>query len=106
MKRLAVRRPTDSNAGELFRPSNNMRAEQVRLVVCNTTAGAATFRLFIDETISDAFDEENALHWDTSVAAKTSVLVGWDDIMAIPTGGRIGVRTGTASALTFTAFFQ
>lgn len=101
-KQLAQARPANTTAVSLYSPAANVDARLTQIVICNTTAVAATFRLFHDDN-GTTYDESTALYWDISVSGNDSVTLGLAAYMADDTGN-FAIRTGTASALTFTLY--
>jgi len=99
---LGQLRPADTNAASLYSPAASTTWIGKNLVICNTTGTAATARVFHDED-GTTYDETTALYWDLSVAANsTTSLQGF--LSGSNASGNIGVRTGTANALTFTLY--
>lgn len=70
------------------------------LVVCNTSSAATTFRAFA--TDGSAGSESNAVAYDVSVAGNDSLFLTLG--VTMDASDKLIVRSGTASALTFTAF--
>ena len=101
-KELGQLRPGDTNAASLYSPPVNTKTEITKIVVANTTGTAATFRIFID-TNGTTYDQTTAIAYDISLAANDSVETADSYWMADPTGN-LAVRSGTISALTFTAY--
>lgn len=99
-KQLGQLAPADTNAASLFSPS--VRTVVRQIIVCNTTAVAATFRIFIDND-GTTYSVATALFYDVTINGNTTVSINgyypMDDA-----NGNLAVRTGTANALTFTAF--
>lgn len=92
--------PTDTGVWVLFvntRPSAFI-IESVN--VANGTASAATCRIGFDQSGADDLAQRMAIAWDMSVPANESID---RDRMRyrLKTGGRVLVRSGTASALAF-----
>jgi len=100
-KHLGTLRPADTNAHVIF--SNVSTAIVKSIFVCNTTALAATYRIFYaPHGVGE--DQETAIYYDVSLAANTTTLL--DDLHLVFDSrgqGVLVVRVGTASALTFTA---
>ncbi len=99
-KQLGQLRPADTIAASLYSPSTNITGIIKNLVVCNTTAIADTFRVFLDDD-GTTYDQSTALFYDAPIAANTTVLVDMYSPMS-NSAGNLAVRSGTASALTFT----
>ncbi len=102
-KVLAQLRPADTNAASLYSPPDNRAVELTKLVICNTTGSAATFRVFLDDN-GTTYDQTTALIYDPEIGGNLTWeqdLEGWG---MVDTTGNLAVRTGTADALTFTLF--
>lgn len=68
------------------------------VVICNTTASAATFRLALGVTTTAA----NCLYFDVSIPAYNTFVTTIG--MTLEAARTLNIKTGTANALTFTAF--
>lgn len=104
--RLGSLRPGDLNNATVFTGKARV-TEITRIHVCNTGAGAATFRLFHDDAGVPTFDETTALYWDKNVPAGDVVVIeaqSENSGIMVKKGGQIGVRTNTADDLTFTLY--
>jgi hypothetical protein len=101
-KQLGQLRPVNTTAASLYSPAANLTGIAKNLVVSNTTAILATFRVFVDDD-GTTFDETTALFFDTPLKGNTTVLIDMYAAMNDP-AGNFAVRTDTASALTFTLF--
>ena len=99
-KQLGQLRPADTNAASLYSPAANITGIAKNLVICNTTATPDTFRVFLDDD-GTTYDQSTALFYDAPIAANTTVLVDMYSPMN-NAAGNFAVRSGTASALTFT----
>ena len=100
IKQLGQARPSDTNAVSLYSPGASVQAS-VRVLVTNTTATDATCRIFVDDD-GTTYDQSTAIAYDVTVPANGSYQVG--GIYMNNSSGNVAVRSGTASALTFTAF--
>lgn len=82
--------------------------ELTRLVVCNVTAGAATYRLWhVPEGTVGGPVAAHALRYDVSVAAAgfSELMIGGPNgAVHLGEGDMIYVRSGTASALAFNGY--
>jgi len=102
-------RPANTTAAALVTASANMRGVRLavlRLVVCNTSGAAATFRIFHDDA-GATYDETTALYYDCPIGpGQTVEIVTYSPSggLSLKPGGSIGVRTSVDSALTFTAY--
>jgi len=103
-KILGQSRPANTTAVSLYSPEAGVRAEVEGITVCNTTGTDATFRLFLD-TDGSTYDQTTSMYYDMVVEANTTFPIEPDVpwILDDP-DGNIGIRTGTASALTFTVW--
>ncbi len=101
-KQLGQLRPANTTAASLYSPPAATTWIGKNLVVCNTTAGAITFRVFHDED-GTTYDTTTALYYDVSIAANTTLsLTGF--LAGHTFGGNIGVRVSTGDTLTFTLY--
>ena len=100
-KQLGQLRPADTNAASLYSPTGESAIIK-SLIICNTTATAATFRIFLDDD-GTTYDQTTALFYDTNINGNETVEI--DTYWPMNnSAGNLAVRTGTSSALTFTAF--
>ena len=99
-KRLGAARPADTNNATLYTVPASTTVIITSIIVCNTTASDATCRVFLTPSGGTA-DQTTAIVYDYTIPANDSkeVLAGRQILEA---SGTIVVRTGTASALTFT----
>jgi len=101
-KLLGQTRPGSTTATSIYSPPANTSSIIKTIFIANTTASSATFRIFVDDD-GTTYDETTALFWDVSIDGNTTVEV--DTFIAMnDSSGNLAVRTGTASALTFTVF--
>lgn len=102
-KQLAQARPSNSSATSLYAiPSDNVATEVQCIVVANTTASPAAYRIFHDED-GATYTQATALFYDVTIAANTSVEIS-SSIYMLNASGNLAIRTDTGSALTFTAY--
>ena len=101
-KQLGQLRPADTNAASLYSPAASTTAVIKSIVICNQTGTAATFRIFVDDN-GTTYDPTTAHYFDVSLAANATTQIDTYWAMNDATGN-LAVRTGTASALTFTAY--
>lgn len=99
-KVLGQLRPANTTVASLYSPPANTTAIFKTLLVCNTTAGAALYRVFLHDT-GTTYDQTTALFYDVSVAGNTTAIIEIFGAMS-QDAGNIAVRTDTANALTFT----
>ena len=101
-KQLGQHRINSTTATSLYSPGASTTAIIKSIVVCNQTAGAATFRIFIDDN-GTTYDESTALYFDVAIVANTTIQI--DTFWPMDnSAGNLATRTDTANALTFTAF--
>lgn len=100
-KQLGQLRPADTTAASLYSPAGETAIIK-SIVVCNTTASAAAFRIFLDDN-GTTYDQTTALFYDANINANETVEIDTYWPMNDSTGN-LAVRTDTGSALTFTAF--
>ena len=106
-KQLAQARPANTTAVSAYTPPSAEIVTEIRkIIICNTTASAATFRLFHDDN-GTTYDETTALYFDDSVPANKTVTIQYPvgcGLWMDDDTGNLAVRTGTGSALTFTIY--
>ena len=80
--------------------------EITRIVIVNTSAGAATFRLHIDRTGGDIFNATNAIAWDINVPLADRFVDVSDPGSGyiVETGGVLAFQASAADALTLSIF--
>lgn len=101
-QQIAQLRPANTSAATLV---SEVRPFFVDLIIiCNTTSSSAVFSIFHDED-GTTYDESTALMFNATLQGGDMAYVD------VPRGiannkvsGTIGVKSGTASALTFTAY--
>mgnify|MGYP003139318928 FL=1 len=102
-EQLGQVRPSNTSNTVLFTPTRG-NMYRFKIVIANTTGSAATYRLFHDDD-GTTYDETSALAWDISLAAAAKTEFPTDGWMAADnSAGNVAVRSGTGSALTFTAY--
>lgn len=100
-KVLAQGAPSGTTNSDIYTVGAGKQAVISTISISNTTATAATYRIFI-RVAGAAAATTNALVYDASAAANTTtaltigVTLGATDVLT--------VQTGTANALTFMAF--
>ena len=102
-KQLGQLRPANTTAASLYSPAASTETIVKSIVVCNTSGTDATCRVFVDDD-GTTYDETTALLWDVTVTANAASLTIEVNITMNDSTGNLAVRTGTADALTFTAF--
>jgi hypothetical protein len=101
-KQLGQLRPANTTAASLYSPGASTTAIIKTIVVCNQTASAATYRIFVDDD-GTTYDQTTALFYDITIGANSTDQI--DTFYAMDdANGNLAVRTGTNSALTFTCF--
>lgn len=100
-KILGQSAPTSTSNADLYTVGSGKSAVVSSLVINNTTASAATCRVFARIAGATAA-ASNALAYDVSVAANTHMALteGW----TLAATDVVTVQTGTSNALTFTLF--
>lgn len=99
-KILGQSRPLNTSNADLITVGASKCHVLSTLTVCNTTATAATFRAFA--TTGAAGDQGNAIAYDVSVGGSDTLCLTLG--VTMDASDKLIVRSGTASALTFTAF--
>ena len=100
---LGQLRPANTTAASVYAPASHYRTEIIEIFISNTTGSSADYRLFHDED-GTTYDETTALVFDTAVAANSTAILNTKIWMNGASGGNLGVRTSTNSALTFTVY--
>lgn len=100
-KVLGQSAPTDTNNANLYTVPSSTSAVVSSIVVTNTTSLAATFRIFV-RIAGAAAAASNSICYDLNLAAASTKVftIG----LTLATTDVITVRSGTANALTFSAF--
>lgn len=101
-KQLGQLRPANTTAASIYASSSAQLAEVNTIVVCNTTASTAKYRIFYDVD-GTTYSEATALFYDVTLAANSTDLI---EIVLPITGSsaNLAVRTDTANAINFTVF--
>lgn len=101
-KQLGQTRENSTNAVSVYSPPANTQTIIKTIIITNTTAGAVTYRLFVDDD-GTTYDESTAIAWDVSInAGETSEINS--PITMNNTNGNIAYRSSVANALTITIF--
>jgi len=103
---LGQARPANTTAVSIVTPINDQIVIIQQIIVCNTTGSAATFRIFLDND-GTTYSEATALIYDYSLDANDMIefSFGQDSISGLymtNIAGNLAIRSGTASALTYT----
>ena len=101
-KQLGQARPANSLAVSIYSPGASVRGLVKTIFVANTTSGAVSFRIFVDDD-GTTYDETTALFWDTTIDGSTTVELN-SYIAMDNSSGNLAVRTDSPNALTFTVF--
>lgn len=100
---LAQASPTTINDTTLLEKMVSVNFTTIKTIfICNITGGGVTFRIYASTSRSLDYSSRESLFYDTLIAANTTVQI--DSDIPLDQFQRIGVRTGTADALVFTAF--
>ena len=105
-KMLGQARPANTTAVSIYSPTEGVTANVFHIVICNTTGTAATFRIFHDDA-GTTYDQTTALYYDKNVNGAETLRIyplGETGFAMNNPDGNLAVRTGTASALTFTVY--
>jgi hypothetical protein len=100
-KVLGQSAPADTNNANLYTVPASTSAIVSTLVIANTTASDATARVFV-RIAAAAAAASNAIAYDVNVPANGFITLTLGITLA--TTDVITIRTGTANALTFSAF--
>ena len=101
---LAQERPSGTTDTTAF--TAQMRTEITCIYICNSTGSAVSARIFHDDDGS-TYSQANALFYDKSIPANDTLVILTEGIGSVATlkkDGTIGIRTGTANALTFSIY--
>ena len=100
-KELGQHRINSTTATSLYSPGASTTGIILSIVVCNQSAAAATYRIFLDND-GTVYDQSTALFYDISIPANTTdPLKGrWG---MNNSSGNLATRTSVANAITFTA---
>jgi len=101
-KQLGQLRPANTTAASLYSPGASTTAVIKSIIVCNQSAAAAKFRIFVDND-GTTYDQTTAHYYDISIGATTTLQIDTFWAMNDATGN-LAVRTDTNDALTFTAY--
>lgn len=96
-----VRNATGGTAEALYSPGADETAIIKSIVVCNTSASADSYRIFLDDDGS-VVTEATALFYDVPIGAKETHLINCYLPMDDATG-TLSVSCATTNAVTFTA---
>ena len=102
-KQLGQVRPSGTSATSIYSPATSSITGIVLCIkVCNTSTSSAKFSIYQDDDGSD-YDETTALHFEQTLAAKSSVTFN-DWLPMNDANGNLAVQTDTGDALTLTVW--
>lgn len=95
-----VRNTTGGTAESAYSPGSGVTGVIKQIVICNQTASADTFSIYLDDDGSVA-SEETALFKDAAIAANDTIIINgyWPMNNA---AGNLSVEAATTDAVTFT----
>jgi hypothetical protein len=102
-KQISQTRPANATAVSVYTIADHYRTEIRKIVVCNTSSLAATFRIFHDEDGS-TYDETTALFWNVPIDSGETVTITEEYWIDGRSNGNFAVRSATGNALTFTIY--
>ena len=102
LKQLGQLTPANTTAASLYSPAASTETLIKSIVICNTSSGAVTYRVFHDDD-GTTYDTTTALYYDVSLAANTSIVLEFNLVMNDSTGN-LAIRTSVADDLTFTCY--
>lgn len=99
---LGQSRPDDTVAVSLYSPADGIVAIVKQVIIANTSAASAKYRVCHDEDGS-TYDETTALFWNVPLATESSDVI---DLCLYMTNssGDLAVRTDTTEAVTFSCY--
>jgi hypothetical protein len=101
-KVLGQLRPADSNVADLYTVPAGAQAVVSTIAITNTTGVASTCDIYVRPDGTDAAAVGNAIVYGTSVGANSTVTMTVG--ITVDSTDVISVKSGTADAITFTAF--
>ena len=102
LKQLGQLTPANTTAASLYSPAASTETLVKSIVICNTSSGAVTYRVFHDDD-GTTYNTTTALYYDVSLAANTSIVLEFNLVMDDSTGN-LAIRTSVADDLTFTCY--
>lgn len=101
-RQLGQLRPSDTSAASIL--NNALPWEVDLIVICNVSSDTAGASIYHDADGS-TYDESTAIFFNASVPANTVVHYEPEEPIAnVDANGNLAVKSGTASALTFTVY--
>jgi hypothetical protein len=101
-KQLGQLRPADTTVASIYSPPASTTAIIRTIIICNTGAANANYRIFIDDDGS-TYDTSTAIFYDAGVAKNTTDIIEIHGAMN-NSSGNLAVRTDTPNDITFTVF--
>ena len=101
-KVLAQLRPANTNAASIYSPPTNTTPEITKIIICNTSSSARTFRIFLDDD-GTTYDTTTALFYDAPIPANGTRILR-ETLGMRDSTGNLAVRSSAANDLTFTVF--
>jgi len=101
---LAQSRPSGTSAVTLY--TATMRTEITSLIVANTSNASAHYSVYHDDD-GTSYAQGTALVYEASLNANTSTVLYAGNSpggITVQAGGSIGVKSGTASAITYSIY--
>lgn len=103
---LAQVRPSNSNPVSAYSPAEGLITHITRIVICNTSGAARTYRLFHDND-GTTYNETTALAWDRALASNVTdewPTIGEAGYWMTNSSGNLAVRVDTGNGITFTFY--
>jgi hypothetical protein len=102
-RQIAQSRPSSSSATSLYAIPNHYRTEIRKIIVCNTSANVATFRIFHDVD-GAIYTEATALFWDIPIDPGETIGIEEQFWMDGKQSGNLAVKSSEGNALTYTIY--
>ena len=102
-KQLGQLRPANTTAASIYQTPAVTITIITSVTIANTTTTPATFRIFHDDNGS-TYDETTALAYNVQCDANSIIVINKPGWCMNDASGNLAVRSGTASALTFTIY--
>ena len=103
---LAQSKPTWTTSSSILSPIEDQTIIIQQIIVCNTTASAATFSIFLDND-GTTYDQTTALIYGYELGANDMMMFSFGQdaesgLYLTDVSGSLALKSDTASALTFT----
>ena len=98
---LGQTKPAATTNTSVYSPAAGVTARLTALVICNTTGGDLSYRIFLDDD-GTTYDTTTGLYYDVLLAANSTLLIDLHWYMD-NSAGNLAVYT-SAAGLTFTLF--